>query len=1140
MVVFQVLTWEARDEDDAHIISIFGKTKEGKSVCVTTNFAPYFFIKLQPGETGVGAGVLFKKLQKLCPGCMTHYATGQSKDVWGFQNNKKASFMKIYFTNLAGFKMANSLLRRPIEDEVYPRRVYESNIDPVLRFMHSTGIKSTGWMDTGDSCVKGTYADTDIDLLCNDWKQLKPVENDDISPFVIASVDIECNSSTGKFPDPEIQGDACFQIAISLLRFGEKEPYNKTCLCYKKTDTNLEGANIVNFETERDLLLGFRNFLKSEDVDIITGWNIFGFDMEYIFKRAQMNSCPRKFYNLGKLKDVESDLVVKNLSSSALGHNELKLLPMSGRFIVDMFHEVKKGYKLDSYKLNEVSKLYLGEEKIDMPAKEMFKRFVEEDPVKLREVAEYCIQDTLLPHKLIQKLCILMNLLEMAKATWVPINYLVERGQQIKVFSQLAKKAKEMGFIIPVIRRGSEPDTGYVGATVLEAHSGAYYKPITALDFEGLYPSIMMAHNLCYSSLVMDPKYENIPGVEYETFKVGDVTYKFAQNVDTLLPSILRELKQFRKMAKKDMANATGYMKDVYNGKQLAYKISMNSVYGFTGAGKGMLPCLPIASSVTLMGRSMIDKTKNYVEANFPGAKVRYGDSVSPDTPLLLRKNGQIVMMTIDKLASVYIIRDDGKEISHPVYEVWTEDGFTEIEELVRHKTHKKMYRVMTGGGIVDVTEDHSLLKDDKTVLKPGDLTYGTPLLHGDCSQALKESQTIIPEFTVNDAEHMGKYNQGFVPPSIINAPVEYVESYILGAFDNNTKVCVSTKQYCAELYFLCRRIGLNIKLYTQDDGAYVLELGKFRNPETVRNIKYLGRTNDYVYDLTTVSHHFHVGPGEMVVHNTDSVMVEFDVGDRTGEEAIAYSWELGERAAEECTKLFKAPNNLELEKVYCPYFLYSKKRYAAKLWTKGKDGNMHMNYIDVKGLQVVRRDNTPYVREVCKELLDVVLSSSDPEPPKALAHQRAVELLDGRVDHKKLLLSQQLGDKYKSENLPHVAVRNKMRERKPGSEPQSGDRVPYILIDTGDERAKAYEKAEDPGWAIEHELPIDYRYYFMNKFLNPICDLLEPLVKNPKEEIFDDLIIKKVRGKKKIVVDKNQPSVLDLFKNWERNNSKK
>ena len=145
------------------------------------------------------------------------------------------------------------------------------------------------------------------------------------------------------------------------------------------------------------------------------------------------------------------------------------------------------------------------------------------------------------------------------------------------------------------------------------------------MDFEGLYPSIMMAHNVCYSSLVLDPKYKNIPGIEYETF--GNHT--FAQGIPSVLPTILSELKSFRKQAKRDMAQSTGNLQHMYNGKQLAYKISMNSVYGFTGASRGMLPCVAIASTVTMKGRKMIDDTKEYVEKHFPGSKVRYGDTDS-------------------------------------------------------------------------------------------------------------------------------------------------------------------------------------------------------------------------------------------------------------------------------------------------------------------------------------------------------------------------------------------------------------------------------------------------------------------------------------------------------------------------------
>jgi DNA polymerase delta subunit 1 len=243
------------------------------------------------------------------------------------------------------------------------------------------------------------------------------------------------------------------------------------------------------------------------------------------------------------------------------------------------------------------------------------------------------------------------------------------------------------------------------------------------------------------------------------------------------------------------------------------------------------------------------------------------------------------------------------------------------------------------------------------------------------------------------------------------------------------------------------------------------------------------------------VEEHF---PGAKVRYgDTDSVMVEFDVQGRKGQEAIDYSWEQGEMAAEQCTKLFKAPNDLELEKVYCPYFLYSKKRYAAKMFEKKGDAVVFKK-IDVKGLQVVRRDSCPFVRETLKNLLNMILESSDPKPIIEAARKAAQELMTGRVPIDKLLMSKQLGGGYKVP-MPHVAVRDKIRERAPGSEPQQGDRVPFVIV-RGD--GKMYEKAEDPSWVLERNIQIDYQYYFTNQFKKPIQDLLEPLV--PVDIIFD------------------------------------
>ena len=338
MVVFQALTWETRDTDDEHLISIFGKTSEGKSVCVTTAFTPYFFVKLPRNITQQKVQIIYNKIEKACPGCLTSYNTIHRKDVWGFQNNEQFPYLQLFFRNLASRRMVAGRLRRPLPDESIRIKMYESNLDPVLRLMHRTGIQSTGWLDTGDLCTAAYNAHVDIDLECKNWRELKPVENPKTAPFVVASVDIECNSSTGKFPDADIQGDACFQIAISLCKFGSDEPYDKTCLCYKKTDPELEGSTILSYDTEREMLMAFREYLHDKDVDIITGWNIFGFDLEYLMKRAIVTRCDLKFFQLSKLRGHNCELTLKKLSSSALGDNDLKLLPIPVRFIYDLFH----------------------------------------------------------------------------------------------------------------------------------------------------------------------------------------------------------------------------------------------------------------------------------------------------------------------------------------------------------------------------------------------------------------------------------------------------------------------------------------------------------------------------------------------------------------------------------------------------------------------------------------------------------------------------------------------------------------------------------------------------------------------------------------------------------------------------------
>jgi DNA polymerase delta subunit 1 len=145
------------------------------------------------------------------------------------------------------------------------------------------------------------------------------------------------------------------------------------------------------------------------------------------------------------------------------------------------------------------------------------------------------------------------------------------------------------------------------------------------------YPSIIRAHNMCYSTLVMDAQYGGAKGVEYYEVDTALGRQRFAQSPRGVVPSLLEDLAQFRKQAKRDMADAKRagdeWTAALANGRQNAFKITMNSCYGFLGATKGMLPCVPIAASVTATGREMIKQTAAKVQDIAPGSTVVYGDT---------------------------------------------------------------------------------------------------------------------------------------------------------------------------------------------------------------------------------------------------------------------------------------------------------------------------------------------------------------------------------------------------------------------------------------------------------------------------------------------------------------------------------
>ena len=454
-----------------------------------------------------------------------------------------------------------------------------------------------------------------------------------MAPLRILSFDIECAGRKGVFP--EANQDPVIQIANVVTRYGESKPFVRNVFCLD-TCSLIVNTQIFEFGAEDKMLMAWRDFLEQVDPDVIIGYNIANFDFPYLLDRAKHLKCT-KFPLWTRLKGIQSHAKETNFSSKQMGNRDTKATNTNGRLQLDLLQLIQRDHQLRSYTLNSVCSHFLGEQKEDVHHT-MITELFNGTPESRRRLAVYCLKDAFLPQRLMDKLLCLVNYTEMARVTGVPFNYLLARGQQVKFISQLFRKALEQNLVIPNLRSDAS-DEQYEGATVIEPTRGYYDVPIATLDFASLYPSIMQAHNLCYTTLLNKASVEKLHLVKDEDYIVtpnGDMfcTSKIRKG---LLTQILEELLGARKRAKKELAIETdSFKKAVLNGRQLALKISANSVYGITGATVGKLPCLAIASSTTSYGRQMIEKTKEEVEKRYTiangyshDAQVIYGDTDS-------------------------------------------------------------------------------------------------------------------------------------------------------------------------------------------------------------------------------------------------------------------------------------------------------------------------------------------------------------------------------------------------------------------------------------------------------------------------------------------------------------------------------
>lgn len=550
----------------------------------------------------------------------------------GFSDNKEFDYVLLKFKGLIPMYCCRKALR---EKSV---STYEDKVDPVLKFFHETKVRPSAYFRMeGFEKVFGegkTHCDQEFSV---DVKSISPAEDRPPPPMTLCAYDIE---SSGLDP----KTDFVFQVSLCFSRLGEslEDPDAKdvnhassACkdgmvICVGTTDS-LDDTPIVEVENEVGLLEKFREVIVERKVCILVGYNSYQFDGQFLYKRAVETYGMKDFRKIGFLRDEEAELKVKTLESSALGRNELAQFIIPGRLEFDALMTLRRNQKLSSYKLNSVCEHFFGGKKDDVSYQDILEACTTKDPHELGVIARYCYQDSWLVLRLVDKLKDVYNGMEMSKLCVVPLSYIESRGQQVKCLSLILDRIHGE-YVCNRVPKENMVE-GYQGATVIDASKGFHSKdPVVCLDFASLYPSIMRWKNLCYTTYVTGDEFRNIDGVLYEDYETSPgrfETFAHRPGEKGILSSIEEDLGDARKSTKNLMKGEKDVFRyNLLNSKQLAQKVTMNSLYGFCGTVRGSLPLVAIAAAVTCTGRDMIVKTADFVRDTMGGTVV-YGDTDS-------------------------------------------------------------------------------------------------------------------------------------------------------------------------------------------------------------------------------------------------------------------------------------------------------------------------------------------------------------------------------------------------------------------------------------------------------------------------------------------------------------------------------
>ncbi|PNT74600.1 hypothetical protein BRADI_1g18510v3 [Brachypodium distachyon] len=494
--------------------------------------------------------------------------------------------------------------------------------------------------------------------------------------LTILSIEVFTESRGELRPDPRldainvvslaVEDDADSTVEVRVLIRGNNENTHRRNL------DGIAGCTVDVFPEEKGLLKHLIDVICSIDPDILVGWEIQLESLGFLAERAahlgvgllrrisrtlphESKHPPRDLAHessQGLPEASSADDVIADVNENAWSHTHVSGVHVGGRIVLNLWRLMRAEVKLNIYSLEAVADEVL-RRKVPLVPTKILKRWFATGPGRGRHrCIQYASSRAMLNLEIINKLDLINRTSELARVFGIDFFSVLSRGSQFRVESMLLRLAHTQNYlaISPGNQQVASQPAMECLPLVMEPESAFYSDPVLVLDFQSLYPSMIIAYNLCYSTCLgkVFPSKSNVLGVSTYSadphtivdlknqllLTPNGVLYVQPEIRKGVVPRLLEEILSTRimvKQAMKKLSPSQKVLQKILNARQLALKLIANVTYGYTAAGfSGRMPCAELADSIVQCGRRTLETAISFVNQHpLWDAKVVYGDTDS-------------------------------------------------------------------------------------------------------------------------------------------------------------------------------------------------------------------------------------------------------------------------------------------------------------------------------------------------------------------------------------------------------------------------------------------------------------------------------------------------------------------------------